>query len=50
MNSRVTRVLGGFVAVLLLLFWGCGGNSNSSSGSSGNPTGHLSMINESCSV
>src|SRR5437879_1336428 len=45
MNSRLTRVLVGFVAVFPLLFWGCGSGSNygSSNGSSGTQTGQLSM-------
>ena len=46
MNSRLTRVLVGFVAVFPLLFWGCGSGSNygSSNGSSGTQTGQLSMM------
>ena len=46
MNSRVTRVLVGFVAALAIIISGCGSssNSNSSNGPSGNPTGQLSMM------
>ncbi len=41
MNSRITRVLVGFLAALALMISGCGGSFN---GSSGNPTGQVSML------
>jgi len=45
MNSRVTRVLVGFLAAIPLLLSGCGTSSSTSSNpSSGNSTGQMSMM------
>src|SRR5580704_2708608 len=47
MNSRVTRVLMGFVAALAIMISGCGSgsnSSNSSNGSSGSQTGQMAMM------
>jgi Domain of unknown function (DUF4382) len=44
MNSRAGRVLMGLIAAFPLLFWGCSGNSNSSSNNSGSQTGQVSMM------
>jgi hypothetical protein len=44
MNSRLTRVLMGFLAALAIMISGCGSASNSSSGSSGSQTGQMSMM------
>jgi hypothetical protein len=43
MNSRITRVLVGLLAVIPLLLLGCGGNSASSNGSS-SQTGQMSTL------
>ena len=44
MNSRLTRVLMGFVAALAIMISGCGSSSNSSNGSSGSQTGQMAMM------
>ena len=47
MNSRLTRVLMGFVAALAIMISGCGSDSNSSNssnGSSGSQTGQMAMM------
>jgi uncharacterized protein DUF4382 len=45
MNSRLTRVLVGFLVALTFVLSGCGGNSNSSNNNpSGTQTGQLSMM------
>jgi Domain of unknown function (DUF4382) len=44
MNSRLTRVLVGFVAALPMIASGCGSSNSSSNGNSGGSTGQLSMM------
>ena len=44
MNSRLTRVLVGFVAALTLIACGCGGSNSSNASNPGSSTGQLSML------